>query len=117
MSPLDNSQLTIGLSDFQRVEMCVGTIRSARENPRAKKPAHVLEIDFGPLGMRTSSAQITEHYSPESLLGRQIVAVMNFPPKCIAGVTSEVLVLAAIGKGGTILLSPTDPVENGARIT
>ena len=116
MSSLDASQPTIELADFQRVEMRVGTIRSACKNPQANKPAYVLEIDFGPLGTKTSSAQITQCYSPESLLGRQVVAVMNFPPKRIAGVTSEVLVLAAVDGAGTVLLSPTDAVENGTRI-
>lgn len=108
----------IEFEDFQKVEMATGTIVSAELNPKARQPAHVLRIDFGDrYGERTSSAQITDNYSAEELVGRQVVAVMNFPPKRVAGVKSEVLVLGAVsGQHGIVLLEPTFPVENGAPI-
>ena len=107
----------ISFDDFLKVQMITGTVVDARLNPKARVPAFVIEIDFGPHGRRTSSAQLTANYSPESLVGRQIVAVTNFPPKRIAGVKSEVLVLGAVsGTRGVVLLEPTFPVENGVRI-
>lgn len=108
---------TIDFEDFLKVEIRAGTVLSAAVNPKAQRPAYVLTLDFGPLGVKTSSAQITEHYAPEDLVGRQVVAVVNFPPKRVAGVTSEVLVLAVVSeRDGTVLLAPTQPVENGARV-
>lgn len=105
---------TITFDDFLRADLRVGTVRSAEPNPKARKPAYVLRIDFGPLGMRTSSAQLTERYAAEDLVGRQVVAVVNFPPKRVAGVTSEVLVLGAVDEAaGTTLLAPTHPVADG----
>lgn len=102
---------------FAKVEMRVGTVRSAVPNPKARVPAYVLQIDFGPLGTRTSSAQLTERYVADELVGRQIVAVINVPPKRVAGVKSEVLVLAAVDESdGTTLLTPTHPVADGTRI-
>lgn len=108
----------IEFEDFERVEMATGTVTDARINEKARMPAYILTIDFGPeYGERTSSAQITRNYRPEDLVGRQIVAVMNFPPKRIAGVKSEVLVLGAVSdEHGVVLLEPSFPVENGARI-
>ncbi len=108
----------IEFEDFQRVEMATGTIVDARVNDKARMPAYVLTIDFGPeYGERTSSAQITSNYRAEDLVGRQIVAVMNFPPKRIAGVKSEVLVLGAVSdEHGVVLLEPSFPVENGSGI-
>ena len=107
----------ITFQDFQRFRICVGTIVEAAPNPRARVPAYVLRIDFGPLGMRTSSAQITRHYAPQDLVGLQVAAVMNFPPKRVAGVKSEVLVLGAIGEdGGVTLLQPSLRVANGAPV-
>ncbi len=107
----------ITFDDFLKVDMRVGTILSARPNEKANKPALVLEIDFGELGMRTSSAQITDLYTPESLVGRQVVAVVNFPPKRIAGVKSECLVLGAIRHDGVVtLLKPEPWAANGERI-
>ena len=86
-------------------------------NPQARVPAYVLRIDFGPLGMRTSSAQITRHYTPQDLVGRQVVAVMNFPPKRVAGVKSEVLVLGTVSEDeGVVLLHPSFPVANGTPV-
>ena len=104
----------IEFEDFQRVRIHAGTIVEATLNPKARVPAYVLRIDFGPLGLRTSSAQITRNYTAEELVGRQVVAVMNFPPKRVAGVKSEVLVLGTVsGDGGVVLLAPTRPVANG----
>ena len=109
---------TIDIEDFQKVNISTGTIISATPNARAKKPAYKLTIDFGILGIKTSSAQLMENYTPEMLIGQQIVAVMNFPAKQIAGVKSDVLVLAAVcAKQGTMLLTPTSPVENGMPVS
>ena len=103
--------------EFQRVRIHAGTIVEAAPNPRARVPAYVLRIDFGPLGMRTSSAQITRNYALEELVGRQIVAVLNFPPKRVAGVKSEVLVLGTVSEeDGVVLLHPMFPVANGALV-
>jgi tRNA-binding protein len=108
---------TITLDEFLRADLRVGTVRSAALNPKARKPAYVLKIDFGPLGLRTSSAQLTERYAAEDLVGRQVVAVVNFPPKRVAGVTSEVLVLGAVDdEVGTTLLAPTHRVADGTRV-
>ncbi len=106
----------IGFADFERVDVRVGTVLSAETNPKARRPAYVLRIDFGPLGVKTSSAQLTERYEPEDLVGRQVAAVVNFEPKRVAGVGSEVLVLASVGEDGAVLLSPTQPVGNGSRV-
>jgi tRNA-binding protein len=106
----------IRYDDFEKVDMRIGTILKAELNPRARKPAYSLTIDFGPLGKKTSSAQITDLYTPEDLTGRQVVAVVNFPPKVIAGVSSEVLVLGVDGDGGVALLGPERTVTNGKRI-
>lgn len=107
----------IAFSDFLKVDMRVGRIIAVEENPKAKKPAYLLKIDFGELGQKTSSAQITQNYTKEELLGKQIVAVVNFPPKRVAGVNSEVLLLAAVcGVHGTVLLEPNLTVENGTRV-
>lgn len=103
--------------EFQRIRMHVGTIVDAAPNPRAKAPAYVLRIDFGPHGLRTSSAQITRNYALQDLVGRQVVAVMNFPPKRVAGIKSEVLVLGAVGEvEGVVLLQPSCPVANGTPV-
>lgn len=108
----------IEFEDFQRVEMATGTIVEARVHDKARQPCYILRIDFGlGYGERTSSAQITENYATGDLVGRQVVAVMNFPAKRVAGVKSEVLVLGAVSEQhGIVLLEPTFPVENGARI-
>ena len=108
---------SITFDDFLKVDMRVGTILSVMPNEKARKPAFVLEIDFGGLGTRTSSAQITDLYTPESLVGRQVVAVVNFPPKRIAGVKSECLVLGSIREDGVVTLLKPDPqAVNGERI-
>lgn len=107
----------ITFDDFLRVDIRTGTIIHAQVFEQARKPAYQLEIDFGPLGIRKSSAQITAHYTPEQLIGKQIVAVVNFPVKQIANFFSECLVLGAVEENGNIvLLQPTQSVENGLRV-
>jgi tRNA-binding protein len=104
-------------SEFEHVDMRVGTVIEAVDFPKARKPAYQLTIDFGPLGIKRSSAQITHLYSPETLIGRQVVAVVNFPPKQIANFFSECLVLGTYGiEGEVTLLKPERPVENGSRV-
>jgi len=107
----------ISWEDFLAVEIRVGTVRRAELNPKARKPAYVMEIDFGPEGTRTTSSQLTGNYRPGDLVGRQVLAVMNFPPKRIAGVKSQVLVLGAVGDAcGVVLVEPREPVPDGTRI-
>ncbi len=104
-------------SDFLKVDIRVGQILAVKDNTKARQAAYILTIDFGELGNKISSAQITENYSKEELIGKQIVAIVNFAPKRVAGVKSEVLVLAAVCKTrGTVLLQPNLPVENGSRV-
>jgi tRNA-binding protein len=109
----------IDFDDFLRVEMRVGRVVSADPFPEARKPSYRLRIDFGPeIGERVSSAQLTVTYpDPEALVGRQVVAVMNFPPRRIAGFASEVLVLGAMGADGEVYLLAPDPASpDGLRI-
>lgn len=109
---------TIGLEDFQKVDIRTGTILEAELNPKARKPAYVMSIDFGELGISKSSAQLTANYEATDLVGKQIVAVVNFPAKRIAGVKSEVLVLGALSDTkDVVLLEPGLEVENGMRIS
>lgn len=110
--------MTISWDDFQRVDIRVGCILTAAPNPKAHKPAYVLTVDFGAeLGVRTSSAQLTVHYTPEDLVGKQVVAVVNFEPKRVAGVKSEVLVLGLPDESGAVvLLRPTHDVPLGGRM-
>ncbi|MBD9656094.1 tRNA-binding protein [Pseudomonas sp. PDM12] len=103
--------------DFERVELRVGTLISAAPNEKALKPAYVLQVDLGELGIRTSSAQLTAHYSADQLLGRQVLCVCNFAPKRIAGVRSEVLVTGVYDSDGKVVLASFDkPLPNGARL-
>ena len=104
--------------EFERVEIRVGTILAADDFPEARKPAYRLTIDFGDvLGTKRSSAQITELYRREDLIGRQVLAVVNFPPKRIAGFTSEVLTLGAGDAGGNVVLAALErAVPNGTRL-
>lgn len=105
------------IEDFEKVDIRVGTILEGTNNEKAKKPAYQLKIDFGEeIGIKTSSAQITKCYEAEELVGKQIVAVVNFPPRQIAEVKSEVLVLGSDSKQGVVLLQPTVKVENGDKI-
>jgi len=109
--------MTLEWSDFEKVDMRVGIVTDAKEFPEARRPAYRLWIDFGPLGIKRSSAQITAHYRCEDLIGRQVIAVVNFPPKRIGPFVSEVLVLGAYDAAGqVILLTPERPVGQGARI-
>ena len=108
----------ISFEDFLKVSIHTGTVTSASENAKARNPAYVMEIDFGgELGMKTTSAQLTQIYDVDSLLGKQVVAVTNFPPLRVAGVKSEVLVLGVETPDGVVLLSPDRPVDNGKRIS
>ncbi len=109
---------TISWPDFEKVEMRVGTILEANDFPKARNPSYQLIIDFGPeTGIRKSSAQITHLYRKEDLIGKQVVAVVNFPPKQIANFMSECLVLGAVGdKKEIVLLEPGIKVANGQRI-
>ncbi|MNE06368.1 tRNA-binding protein YgjH [compost metagenome] len=103
--------------DFEKVEMRVGTIIEASDFPKARNPSYQLTIDFGPLGIKRSSAQITDLYTPETLIGQQVIAVVNFPPKQIANFISECLVLGTLGDQKVVtLLQPGQKVENGLRI-
>ena len=108
---------TITWADFERVELRVGTIVEVDEFPEARKPAWKLTVDFGPLGTRRSSAQITTLYRRDELVGRQVLAVVNFPPKRIGPFESEVLVTGFAREDGAIVLARPDlPVPNGARL-
>ena len=103
--------------EFERVDMRVGRVLTAEPFPEARKPAFKLRIDFGPLGVKVSSAQITARYTAETLVGRLVVAVVNFPPKRIGPFVSEVLVMGAYAEGGeVVLLRPDVEVPLGARI-
>ncbi|WP_043836467.1 tRNA-binding protein [Muricoccus aerilatus] len=105
-------------AEFERIEIRAGTVVEARPFPEARKPAIQLVIDFGEgIGLRRSSAQITVHYTPEALVGRQVMAVVNFAPRRIAGFSSEVLVLGVPDEeGAVVLLRPDQAVPNGARM-
>jgi tRNA-binding protein len=109
----------IVFDDFLAVDIRVGTVVEALPFPEARKPAYRLRIDFGAtIGIKSSSAQITEHYAPEQLVGRRVMGVVNFPPRQIGPVRSEVLVLgAADANGHIVLVTPDNDVPNGARLT
>ncbi|NRH26770.1 tRNA-binding protein [Pseudomonas sp. MS19] len=103
--------------DFQRIDLRVGTIISAQPNSKALKPAFVLQVDLGELGIKTSSAQITAHYQADQLIGRQVLCVCNFAAKRVAGVRSEVLVTGVYDDQQRVVLAGFDrPLANGARL-
>jgi tRNA-binding protein len=108
----------ISYADFERVDIRVGTVVSAEPNPRARKPAYILKVDFGPaLGVKKSSAQLIDLYRPEDLLGRQVAAVVNFPAKQIGPLMSEVLVLGFPDSAGAVVLVGVDKaVPNGGKL-
>jgi tRNA-binding protein len=110
--------MTISYGDFEKVDIRVGTIVSADPFPEARKPAFKLRIDFGPeIGVKRSSAQITKHYQPETLVGRQVAAVINFPPRQIGPFMSEVLTLGfPDAEGGVVLIGPSTGVPNGGKL-
>jgi tRNA-binding protein len=116
--PAADTAPTIGFDDFLAVDVRVGTIVKAEPFPEARKPAYRLTIDFGPvIGVKRSSAQITEHYRLDDLTGMQVAAVVNFPPRQIGPMMSEVLTLGfpdAAGK--VVLVGPSLPVPNGGRL-
>lgn len=108
----------ISYADFERVDIRVGTVVEVREFPEARKPAYILLIDFGAeIGVKKSSAQITVHYTPGTLVGRQVMAVVNFPARQIGPVRSEVLTLGYADADGAIVLANVDrPVPNGHKL-
>ncbi|MBD8546559.1 tRNA-binding protein [Sphingomonas sp. CFBP 8760] len=115
---MDTPAETIAFDDFLKVDIRVGTIVAAEPFPEARKPALRLTIDFGSeIGRKRSSAQITEHYTPDMLVGRQVAAVVNFPPRQIGPMMSEVLTLGFPDAGGkVVLITPTQGVPDGGRL-
>lgn len=107
---------TISWGDFEKIEMRVGTIIEAEVFREAKKPAYKIRIDFGPYGIKKSSAQVTRLYQPEELIGKQVIAVLNFPPKQIANLKSECLIMGVVDEAEVTLIGPGKPVANGLRI-
>ena len=108
---------TISWADFEKLQICVGTILRVEVNEGARKASYKLWVDFGPHGVKQSSAQITEHYSLEELVGRQVVGVLNFEPKRIAGFLSECLITGfADDEGAVVLCIPERAVPNGTKL-
>jgi len=114
---MEDSVSKADINQFLTLDMRVGTIVSAVVFEKARKPAYQLQIDFGELGLKKSSAQVTDLYTPETLEGKQVIAVVNFPPRQIASFISEVLVLGSVNeKGHVTLLQPERLVSNGEKI-
>lgn len=108
---------TLSWEEFEKVDMRVGTVLEVNDFPKARKPAYQLRIDFGEFGIKKSSAQIVNLYSKEELIGKQIIAVVNFPPKQIANFISECLVLGIYNENNeVVLLSPDKKTENGCKV-
>ena len=104
-------------SDFEKIDIRVGTVISAKVFEKARKAAYILELDFGEeIGIKKSSAQITEHYKPEDLVNKQVLAIVNFPPKQTADFYSEVLVLGTYSERGVVLIRPDKEVKNGDKL-
>ncbi len=116
MNDHSNVAATIPPETFFACDLRVATVIACVPNARARKPAYKLTLDFGALGIKTSSAQITERYAPEDLIGKQVIAVANFAPRQVASVLSECLVLAVDSPTGLVTLSVDQPVENGMRV-
>ena len=109
--------MTISWDDFSKIDIRAGTITEVNDFPKAKKPSYQLKIDFGEFGIKQSSAQITSFYNKAELLGKQVIAIVNFPPKQIANFFSECLVLGVYtDENDVVLLQPGKQVENGGRI-
>ena len=110
--------MQISYEDFSKVDVRAGTVLSVKENKMVRQPALVVEVDFGrEIGIKKSSAKITHYYDSENLIGKQIIAVCNFPTKNIAGIVSEVLIMGAVDENGkVVLLHPSQKVENGLKV-
>ena len=110
--------MEITYDDFKKVQIKLGTVLSVEKNEKARKPSLVIKVDFGKdIGIKQSSAQITDYYSKDNLVGKQVIGICNFPKKNIAGVVSEVLILGAIEKDGkVVLVHPSQKAENGLDI-
>ena len=108
----------ITYEDFRKVTIRVGTVLSVKNNEKARQPTLVVEVDFGTeIGVKISSAKITHYYTPKNLVGKQIIAVSNFPDKNIAGIVSEILILGIVDKDNkVVLLHPSQKVENGLKV-
>ena len=108
----------ISFNDYDKVDIRIGTVVNLSKNEKARKPSLVLEVDFGSeIGIKKSSAQITDYYNKENLVGKQVIGVCNFPEKNIADIKSQFLVLGAIEKNGeVVLLHPSQPTKNGLKI-
>ncbi|MDQ7031600.1 MAG: tRNA-binding protein [Desulfonauticus sp.] len=108
---------TITWQDFEKIEIRVGTIVEVSEFPEARKPAYKLKVDFGEFGVKKSSAQITDLYKPEDLIGKQVIGVINFPPKQIGPFRSECLITGFFQEDGSVVLAvPDKPVKNGLKL-
>ena len=115
---MKGNKMQISYEDFSKVDVRIGTVLYVKKNKKARQPALVIEVDFGrEIGIKKSSAKITHYYDSENLIGKQIIAVCNFPTKNIAGIVSEVLIMGAVDENGkVVLLHPSQKVENGLKV-